>query len=261
MAIRAYSEPCAARRPQASYGLSEPRRRGRACAGLRQSFLRVPRENAGPRAWHGARSCRVAPGAFPTARGVPMKRRMTGAVAALCGVAWAVGCGGSESSLQGGSSSTLATSSTTSSGAVSSTSAGSSVGTSSSLFSHDQSSSAVTTDYTTSSSLLTSSSFKSSTSSTSSSSSTSSKQCGTIRASDYDQTCAQDDDCVGVASGTFCSGGCSCTNAAIHKTAQAAYDAAFPNVGQLACPCAAPMVYCGGGQCRYGEKAIDAGGE
>jgi hypothetical protein len=98
-----------------------------------------------------------------------------------------------------------------------------------------------------------------SSSSSSSSTNADAGACGTILASDYDQSCVHDTDCVGVASGTICTGHCDCANDAINASAQATYFANFPNVQPLACPCAAPMQYCNAGKCEHGLRPVDAG--
>jgi len=64
--------------------------------------------------------------------------------------------------------------------------------------------------------------------------------CGSIQASDYDQSCSTASDCVGIAQGDSCTGlFCNCTNAAINVSAQAEYEANLNStVGKvLACPC------------------------
>jgi hypothetical protein len=52
--------------------------------------------------------------------------------------------------------------------------------------------------------------------------------CGTIQASDYDQSCAKAADCAGVTVGDLCTIGCTdCTNAAINVTSLAQYNTDF----------------------------------
>jgi hypothetical protein len=66
--------------------------------------------------------------------------------------------------------------------------------------------------------------------------------CGTIRASDYDQTCAVDSDCVAVDEGDLCvPNHCDCGSAAISAGAQAQYEldysAKLSVVPAGHCPC------------------------
>jgi hypothetical protein len=94
---------------------------------------------------------------------------------------------------------------------------------------------------------------------TSSADSGDSSVCGTIPASDYNQTCSQDSDCAGVQSGTICSTQCACGNDAINASDLTRYWANFP-VMTPACPCSLPRVYCNGTKCVRGVRPLDAGG-
>jgi hypothetical protein len=79
--------------------------------------------------------------------------------------------------------------------------------------------------------------------------------CGTISASDYDQTCAKDSDCTGVTDGNLCSHICTnCIDATINVRAVAQYNADFakkvsePGV----CPCPlGPTPVCNAGKCGF----------
>jgi hypothetical protein len=81
--------------------------------------------------------------------------------------------------------------------------------------------------------------------------------CGPIKASDYDQSCTQDSDCVGVFEGDLCRSGCvNCANAAIRASAQDQYHQDLtnkdPGSGGV-CPCPlGPGVGCVNGFCRAG---------
>jgi hypothetical protein len=170
-------------------------------------------------------------------------------------VGWVIACGGTAGTLTGddagtqiGSSSTSATATSgSSSKGVSSTSASSG---------HSVSSASASTSVS-----------KTSTSTTqadgggdaSADASADGSVCGTILASSYDQSCMQDTDCVGVASGTFCTNACQCPNDAINKGAQAQYFADFPNVKGAQCPCVAPFQYCDTSKCVHGFRPSDAG--
>jgi hypothetical protein len=78
--------------------------------------------------------------------------------------------------------------------------------------------------------------------------------CGTIKASDYDQSCAVDSDCVLEPEGDFC-GSNQCTNCAgavISAKAQARYEAdlATKISTPLTCPCpSGPTAVCNQGKC------------
>jgi hypothetical protein len=78
--------------------------------------------------------------------------------------------------------------------------------------------------------------------------------CGSIEASDYDQTCSTASDCVGVAEGDSCKGlfCVDCANAAINVSAQAEYESALQSINGATgiCPCPAnPTVACDAGVC------------
>ena len=66
--------------------------------------------------------------------------------------------------------------------------------------------------------------------------------CG-IAASDYDQTCATDADCVPVYEGTACDPQCLCANAAINAGALDTYQSDLAKTVQSpnVCACAAPL--------------------
>ncbi len=63
--------------------------------------------------------------------------------------------------------------------------------------------------------------------------------CGSIQASDYDQSCSTASNCVVVSEGDSCRGlFCNCGNAAINVSAQAEYNANLQSIGGTAlCPC------------------------
>jgi hypothetical protein len=90
----------------------------------------------------------------------------------------------------------------------------------------------------------------------------------TIRATDYDRSCAKESDCTGVAEGDFC-GGTTCTNcinAAINTNAEAQYQAdVSKNVSKpIDCPCPSPPpLSCVNGTCTVGPFTgpPDASGE
>jgi hypothetical protein len=81
--------------------------------------------------------------------------------------------------------------------------------------------------------------------------------CGTIRASDYNQSCSSDSDCVGITEGDFCDAICvDCVNAAINVAAESQYEADLESknagAGEV-CPCASgPPVTCKAGTCSVG---------
>lgn len=86
----------------------------------------------------------------------------------------------------------------------------------------------------------------------------------TLSASNYDQSCTQDSDCVAVFSGSFCSGNeCACENAAINVSAQAQYEADFQSDHAPECPCPSPPpVACNHGSCGLREGPTgDAGAD
>jgi hypothetical protein len=82
-----------------------------------------------------------------------------------------------------------------------------------------------------------------------------------IQATDYDQSCAVDSDCVEVYVGNACSCaiGCRTTIGPINKAAQSRYTADVANAPHVVCSCpptlpalvgAAPVACCVGGQCQ-----------
>ncbi len=78
--------------------------------------------------------------------------------------------------------------------------------------------------------------------------------CGSIRASDYDQSCLTASDCVAVAQGDSCKEFfcVDCANVAINVSAEAAYEAALQSIQGPAgvCPCTPqPTVICDAGVC------------
>jgi hypothetical protein len=78
---------------------------------------------------------------------------------------------------------------------------------------------------------------------------TTSTACGVIQASDYDQSCKADSDCVIVFSGDTCTDQFRCENATINKNAAAGYHPIIP-VGGAACYCGMPgIASCIGGVC------------
>jgi len=91
-----------------------------------------------------------------------------------------------------------------------------------------------------------------------------------ISASDYNQSCASDSDCVGVTDGDFCgTGTCiNCINAAIGVSAVSQYKGDFAKIANSSpaavCPCAnMPSAYCNRGTCsvcllgRCGGVCVD----
>jgi hypothetical protein len=81
-----------------------------------------------------------------------------------------------------------------------------------------------------------------------------------ISASSFDQSCTTDSDCVGVSDGNLCEASCTdCTSAAIHTSAQAAYQSALAKLSfsPRVCPCPLVPVYCDHGVC--GLTPTDAG--
>jgi hypothetical protein len=78
--------------------------------------------------------------------------------------------------------------------------------------------------------------------------------CGSIWASDYDQSCSAPSDCVAVAEGDSCMGlfCVDCANAAINVSAEAEYETALENIkgptGICPCPSGA-TVTCDAGVC------------
>jgi hypothetical protein len=74
-----------------------------------------------------------------------------------------------------------------------------------------------------------------------------SKSC--LPASDYDQSCTQDSDCVGIAEGDLCTEGCTdCINAAINVRDQAKYQSAVSGYAG-SCSCPAVLIGCNAGTC------------
>jgi hypothetical protein len=76
-----------------------------------------------------------------------------------------------------------------------------------------------------------------------------------IAASDYDQSCAVDTDCVGITAGDLCDGRCTnCVNAAINVRDQAKYQSDFSSKvrKEVECPCPAGVVSCHAGTCIPG---------
>jgi hypothetical protein len=77
--------------------------------------------------------------------------------------------------------------------------------------------------------------------------------CGTIKASDYDQSCASDSDCVTEPEGDFCGAQCTnCPGAVISVMAQAQYEADLASKISMPadCPCPlGPRAVCNHGKC------------
>ncbi len=78
--------------------------------------------------------------------------------------------------------------------------------------------------------------------------------CGSIQASDYDQSCSTASNCVAVAEGDSCEGlfCVDCANAAINVSAQAEYEPNLKSIGGATgiCPCpSGPTVTCDAGVC------------
>ncbi len=68
-------------------------------------------------------------------------------------------------------------------------------------------------------------------------------------ASDYDQSCTQDSDCVGIAEGDLCTEGCTdCVNAAINVRDQAKYESAVSGYAG-GCNCPGVPIGCNAGTC------------
>ncbi len=77
--------------------------------------------------------------------------------------------------------------------------------------------------------------------------------CGTIKASDYDQTCTTDTDCTTVYEGDLCAQSCQCPNAAINMDVTAQYEADFEKKVSVpeGCPCpSGPSPRCNAGVCQ-----------
>jgi len=82
-------------------------------------------------------------------------------------------------------------------------------------------------------------------------STTACKSCS-IAASDYDQSCTVDTDCVGIATGDLCDGQCTdCVTAAINVRDQAKYQSDFSSKvsKEVNCPCPSGDVACNAGTC------------
>jgi hypothetical protein len=82
-------------------------------------------------------------------------------------------------------------------------------------------------------------------------SSTACKSCS-IAASDYDQSCVHDSDCLGIVEGNLCDGRCTdCVNAAINVRDRAKYQSDFSSKVSKAvnCLCPGAVVACNGGTC------------
>jgi hypothetical protein len=79
--------------------------------------------------------------------------------------------------------------------------------------------------------------------------------CGTIQASDYDQSCAKAADCAGVTVGDLCTIDCTdCTNAAINVISLAQYNTDFAKKLSVPrdCPCPpAATPACNSGVCGF----------
>ncbi len=74
-----------------------------------------------------------------------------------------------------------------------------------------------------------------------------SKSC--LPASDYDQSCTQDSDCVGITEGDLCTEGCiGCVNAAINVRDQAKYQSAVSGFSG-SCSCPSVPIGCNAGTC------------
>ncbi len=75
----------------------------------------------------------------------------------------------------------------------------------------------------------------------------------TIQASNYDQSCATDSDCVAVGEGNFCLAGAgNCPSAAINKSAYAAYQADVARTQAAVCTAISSCVASSGPCCRHG---------
>jgi hypothetical protein len=82
-------------------------------------------------------------------------------------------------------------------------------------------------------------------------SATACKSCS-IAASDYDQSCTVDTDCVGIATGDLCDGRCTdCVNDAINVRDEVKYQFDFSSKvsKEVNCPCPAGVVACNAGTC------------
>jgi hypothetical protein len=85
-----------------------------------------------------------------------------------------------------------------------------------------------------------------------------------LAASDYDQACQEDSDCVAVFLGSFCaSHSCACENAAINVSSYNQYSSDFDRDDAPRCPCPdAPPVACNQGTCGLrGSGVAEAGSD
>jgi len=64
-----------------------------------------------------------------------------------------------------------------------------------------------------------------------------SRTCVNVDASTYDQSCAQDSDCIDVTAGMLCSGECACGGSLINVDGQARYAQAVASIVSAACGC------------------------
>ena len=85
-----------------------------------------------------------------------------------------------------------------------------------------------------------------------------------LPASDYDQSCTQDSDCVGIAEGQLCEQGCiGCANAAINVRDQAKYQSAVSGFSGT-CSCPGVPIACNAGTCglaTFPSPAPEAGAQ
>ena len=89
----------------------------------------------------------------------------------------------------------------------------------------------------------------------------------TLQASNYDRSCQVESDCIGVGVGNPCQSACNieCTNAAIHKSAEAQYRSDVAKIGPLTgagvmstCLCAPePPKCCLDGTCQVGPQCLE----
>ena len=98
----------------------------------------------------------------------------------------------------------------------------------------------------------------SSTSSSGGSSSSTDPMCVDINPSSFDQSCNQNSDCVGVASGAFCTGDCFCPDAAINGSGYSQYQAEISSImpGLCGCPAESPPA-CSGHTCVPCDQGPD----
>jgi hypothetical protein len=90
--------------------------------------------------------------------------------------------------------------------------------------------------------------------------------CINVRASNFDQSCHKDADCIEVSTGQLCSGGCQCPNDVIGVSGLGAYDMAIAPLGpHPACFCPPPGTpYCSSGACSLcppGALCASVGGD